>query len=238
MKYGPRRNRGPRRGYGGIRDLAGERRRKTTWWDGDFSVRRRLGDIEDFIMEGAPVRPKGLVYLPPAGQIARAAMRHNRELRERRVSPAARTRRVSRRALAAILSLVIVAGLAAAAYLYESNRLNGVITTTGGLSVSGAFAPSYAIGVTQRSPFIVTSAVANTVTAVLEVNFTAPGISAASLSLVEVGNSALVPTCAADKCTFLTGPFPIAASGSATVNFDTTFLIGGAYTWTLRALAN
>src|SRR6266540_1813250 len=157
--------RSARRVGGRIVDLSRTRERKVSWWGGDLSKRRTTSAA------GAPpgriAKPAPRAFDEDLARLE-AIEAHNAGIRARRPIAMSRPRRIGRRGAAALLSLVLVAGIVAAVWLYESNRLTGTIVTTGGLSISGAFADTYAIGTTQRSAFVVTSSVANTVTAELE----------------------------------------------------------------------
>lgn len=228
-------NRGPSgRGYGAIRDLAPTRERKTAWWNGDFSARRRLGE-SGFVSEGALMKPTGLAPWTPKAKVAEAAKRHNAE---RPISPAKRAHRIGRRGAAAILSLVLIAGLAAAAYLYFSNKITGTVTPSGGLTLTGAFATSYPIGTPVSTDWDVINNAGSGILFSMEFNATAPGISCANI-VVNMPSGAATGTLNGNTCTYDSAPIAtIAPGGNQIATVSLKFLTATSYQVSMQTLGN
>ena len=99
----------------------------------------------------------------------------------------------SMKILAAVFGIVLIAGIAAATFLYFSNKITGTATPSGGLSIAGAFATNYPIGTSVSNDWTVTNQAGVGILFSMQLNATATGIACTDVVVVMPGGT---PTCA------------------------------------------
>jgi len=107
---------------------------------------------------------KGLAELDALVASNRRAIRHSM------------AKRRSMKLVAAVFGIVLIAGIAAATFLYFSNKITGTATPSGGLSIAGAFATNYPIGTSVSNDWTVTNQAGVGILFSMQFNATATGI--------------------------------------------------------------
>lgn len=148
------------------------------------------------------------------------------------VSASRETGRWTRRRLVGLSLALLLVGTVAAA-LYISNQRSGTVTVQDAIILAGGWPASMFRGTSVDAAFTYQSNVATSVTATLQVTWSKPGIVASDVSMNILGNPT-TPTCAADVCTYVSGPFTIAANAPVTsLNpVSATINTNGDYSWT------
>ena len=152
----------------------------------------------------------------------------------RRSSPKRRGLKV----MAVVFGIVLVAGIASAAFLYFSNKISGTANPSGGLSVAGAFAASYPIGTSVSNDWTVTNQAGVGISFSMQFNATAAGIACTDIVVAMPGGT---PTCALSgtTATYTSAPIAtIAPGGNQVATVQIKFVKSGSYALTMQALGN
>src|SRR2546426_5332843 len=80
----------------------------------------------------------------------------------------------------AILSILAICGAVAGAALYQSQKISGTITPTGGLTLTGSFGTGYVIGSPKVTTWTIVNNAGGSVNYYIEVNVTKSGGGAGS----------------------------------------------------------
>ncbi len=129
-------------------------------WKQDRGMSRRKGTQADPVGQF----DKGLAELDALVASNRRAIRHSM------------AKRRSMKLVAAVFGIVLIAGIAAATFLYFSNKITGTATPSGGLSIAGAFATNYPIGTSVSNDWTVTNQAGVGILFSMQFNATATGI--------------------------------------------------------------
>ena len=144
----------------------------------------------------------------------------------------------SMKILAAVFGIVLVAGIAAATFLYFSNKISGTATPSGGLSLAGAFATNYPIGTSVSTDWTVTNSAGVGILFSMQFNATATGIACTDVVIVMPGGA---PTCVLTGSTASYTSATIAtipAGGNQIASVALKFVKSGSYALTMQALGN
>ena len=140
----------------------------------------------------------------------------------------------------AILSILAICGAVAGAALYQSQKISGTITPTGGLTLTGSFGTGYVIGSPKVTTWTIVNNAGGSVNYYIEVNVTKSGGGAASDLDLNFGTSTIVPVCAGSPtvCTYTSPTAALASGATTTKDTSITFRVGAIFTVTEQALGN
>src|SRR5207244_345005 len=148
------------------------------------------------------------------------------------------SRRRSMKLVAAVFGIVLIAGIAAATFLYFSNKISGTATPSGGLSIAGAFATNYPIGTSVSNDWTVTNQAGVGILFSMQFNATAAGIACTDIVVVMPGGA---PTCVLTGTTASYTSATIATippGGNQVATVTLKFNKSGSYALTIQALGN
>jgi len=148
-------------------------------------------------------------------------------------------RKLGRKGIAVIVAMVAIAGIVAAA-AYQSAKISGTVTPTGGLTLTGSFGTGYTIGSPKVTTWTIHNDAGSSISYYVEVNVTRSGGALASDLDLNFGGSNIVPVCAGSPavCTYTSTTSPLASGATTTRDTSLTFKFGAVFTLTEQALGN